>query len=264
MSLTQDRFGQATGKGFVDSLNVAVRENPVAASLIGMGALWMLFGGARVPSFGAKLNNAARSVAGAVGDAGEATAGGLSSAASQVANAAHHVGESISSGIQGAGTIVKDAMATGYNAASDLSSGSLGEMAGTTGRASQPAVHSEMNFGTSLRKNLSETLDHQPLLLGAIGFAIGAGIASAFPSTTIEKDFMGEAGAAVKEKMQEFASETKEAAQTKGKQILDDVKREAAAQGLTPSAATDALKSVGEKAKVVAGSASQSIRSRLS
>jgi fatty acid-binding protein DegV len=98
------------------------------------------------------------------------------------------------------------------------------------------------------------------LLLGVIGLAIGAGIASAFPSTKMEQDMMGEAGAAVKDTIQEIASETSERA----KDVFVEVKKEAAAQGLTPAYARESLNGVVEKVKTAATLSQESLKDRLS
>ena len=43
----------APGSGdFVNALQDAVRENPISAALIGMGALWMFMGGSNTSLFG--------------------------------------------------------------------------------------------------------------------------------------------------------------------------------------------------------------------
>jgi hypothetical protein len=119
-------------------------------------------------------------------------------------------------------------------------------------------------IGLSMQQNLTKTLERQPLLLGMIGLAIGAGIASAFPSTKIEQDMMGEAGAAVKDKIQEIATETSEFASQRAKDVLNEVKKEVAAQGLTPESAKESLKGVVEKVKTAATSSRESIKGRLS
>ena len=71
---------------------------------------------------------------------------------------------------------------------------------------------------------------------------------------------MGDAGAVVKEKLQQFATDATE----RTKQVFDTVKDEARTQGLTP----DAVKNGGErgcgKAKNVASFSRQSLTDRLS
>ena len=71
------------------------------------------------------------------------------------------------------------------------------------------------------------------MLLGAIGLAIGAGIASTFATTEVETEWMGEQGAAAREKLQGAVAEGKERA----RKVVADVQEEAARQGLTLDAA---------------------------
>ena len=52
----------------------------------------------------------------------------------------------------------------------------------------------------TVRSNLSDLFRAQPLALGAIGIAIGAGIAAALPATEIEADYLGETSDTVKAK----------------------------------------------------------------
>jgi hypothetical protein len=250
--------------GFVDDLNGAVRENPVAAGLVGMGVLWMFFGSARISAFGSTLPNVARTVTNAVGAGAEATGSAVGDAAGatvrRVAESARQVGDAISSNAGNAATTVLDKASAAY----DTLKASGKEATETVARTAKQAEGSSTQFGrdvgTSLQQNLTKTLEAEPLLLGVMGLAIGAGIASAFPSTKLERDVMGEAGAAVKDRMQEIASETFERA----KEVFVEVKKEAAAQGLTPASARESLKSVGEKVKTAAALSQESLRDRLS
>jgi hypothetical protein len=237
--------------GFVDDLNGAVRDNPVAAGLIGAGLLWMLFGGARISGAAGALPGAARRVADAVGAAAQATGSAVGDAVAgtgaRVGAAARQAGDAISSGTMQAAGAVRDSVAAGYDAIT-----STGEQANGWGP------------GPSLQANLKQTLERQPLMLGAIGLAIGAAIASTFRATEVEREVMGEAGATVTDKIKEIATETTEFASDRARQVLQDVKAEAAAQGLTPTAAMDGLKGVAEKVKTAAGASRDAIKGRLS
>ena len=62
----------------------------------------------------------------------------------------------------------------------------------------------------TVRSNLTEVFRAQPIALGAIGLAIGAGIAAALPATEVEAAYLGETSDAVKAKATEFASEQTE------------------------------------------------------
>ena len=62
-------------------------------------------------------------------------------------------------------------------------------------------------FSIPFARNLSDLFKAQPLALGAIGIAIGAGIAAALPGTEIEADYLGETSDTVKTKAAQFAAE---------------------------------------------------------
>src|SRR5947209_11082130 len=81
----------------VDRLNAAIRDNPLAAGLIGAGVAWMLMGGAKgfgvmaggaesaAGTAGSAVATAGSAVASRVAKAGSATAAGLKRAASDMA-----------------------------------------------------------------------------------------------------------------------------------------------------------------------------------
>src|SRR3954453_176048 len=78
----KDQLDRATP--VVDRVNAAIRDNPLAAGLIGAGVAWMLMGGAR--GFGVVAGATKDAAMGAAGIAG-AVAGGASSAAATVGSA---------------------------------------------------------------------------------------------------------------------------------------------------------------------------------
>jgi nucleotide-binding universal stress UspA family protein len=118
-------------------------------------------------------------------------------------------------------------------------------------------------YATTLQKTIGDAIERQPLLLGAIGIALGVGIASAFPPTAIEKETMGAQGSAARERMTAFVTETVEAAKTRANDVLEEVSKEAEAQGLTPAAATEQLHGVAQKVKAVATSSGEAVKTRL-
>lgn len=245
---------------FVDGLNDAVREHPLAAGLIGLGAAWMIFKGPHLPR---NFSGAARTLAGAVGVAGDTAAAATSRAAK--------AGRRTASSVQGAGAQVMDTVAEGYDAVASQFSDIAGHTTDVAADAlegvkdmAHTTTQAGVQYAASLQRTLSETLEEQPLLLGAIGLVIGAGIASAFPSTQLESDLMGGTGDAVKERIQGLATDAASLATTRAKAVLDGVRDEAKAQGLTPAGAQDALKTAGEKVKAVANTARDAARDRLS
>jgi hypothetical protein len=71
---------------------------------------------------------------------------------------------------------------------------------GTRARCGDPGAP----FDTA-REGLTELFRTQPLVLGAIGIAIGAGIAAALPKTDIEDNYLGKASETLKTRASEIA-----------------------------------------------------------
>jgi hypothetical protein len=236
----------------IDRLNIAIRENPLAAGLIGAGVAWMLFGG------GKGFGKAAGIATSAAGRAGAAVSGVGSSLASGLAQA----GTSVASGVKQAASGVMTSAAS--IVPDDPDTGEVFEPASharsAIGDGMTAAATAGREYGAVIQSKFSESLERQPLLLGAIGFAIGAGIASTFATTKVEGELMGEQGSTARETLQGFAEDVTERAT----QVISDANDEAQRQGLTTAAAKKALEGVAEKAKTVAGAGRDSIKERLS
>jgi hypothetical protein len=129
-------------------------------------------------------------------------------------------------------------------------------------QASQAAAEKGYNMAGNMQENLSDTFRRQPLLLGAIGIAIGAGIAAALPTTQAEKDAMGKAASDLKDQLGGAAREQVEKLSSVATRAFNEVKAEAEQQGLTPDAAKDSLRGVGEKFKSAAESTRDALKDR--
>jgi hypothetical protein len=126
--------------------------------------------------------------------------------------------------------------------------------------SSMPGASAEI-FGT-VRSNLSDVFRAQPLALGAIGLAIGAGIAAALPATELEADYLGEAGDTVKAKATEFAEETADRVTKVAGNVLEAAAQEARRQGLTLEGAKSAAGDISAKVSRIAETAGNSISER--
>jgi hypothetical protein len=244
--------------GVVSTLNEAIRENPLAAGLIGAGVCWMLFSKFKAPALGGvadALKDAAGSIGSAAGSVGAAAGAGGRSLASKASKTGSQLAE--------AATEFKDRAQDAISALAPSDAPSIVAEAGDTMRAGlRSSVKMGQRYGAAAQQTLRENLDRQPLLLGAIGLAIGAGIASAFASTQIENELMGEQGSAARESLQDLADEAKQFAATRAEEVMDAVQDEAQAQGLTADAAKDAWQNLRHKAKGVAEAAGEAVKNR--
>jgi len=254
---------QGRGSGdFVNSLQDAVRENPISAALIGMGVLWMFMGGSNTSLFGGggrkSIFRGVGNGAEEVGSVGRDTAARIRSSVGHAADAASETVSHVAGGVREASTTIAehgsrtagqaaDAVASAYDATTNAVS-RAGDTLSNTATSTAHAMHEKgTKWGSTLQQSIGELFERQPLLLGAVGIAIGAGIAASVPATEAENKVMGGASDFVREAVSEKAAQVKE--------MADAAVHEAKAQGLTPGAAGEALRVVGDKVGAVAQAA---------
>lgn len=199
-----DKSGSAVS--FANDLRDAAARNPVSAALIGMGVLWMLTGG-RSPEAAGKAFRSARD---------------------KIPDAL----DNVRAGLQESAESVKDAALEGAAAARD----NVAEY--------RRAIPDPGAAFDTVKGNLAELFRAQPLALGAIGLAIGAGIAAALPKSDIEDSFLGEASETVKAQASEIAGQQVEKATTIANDVIDAASAEARKQGLTLDDAKAATKDI--------------------
>ena len=100
-------------------------------------------------------------------------------------------------------------------------------------------------------------------MLGAVGIAIGAGIAASLPATDFEADLLGETSDEFRQTASRFVSEQKDNATVIAYGIATAVQEEAKAQGLTVDGLQDAASDTLHKMQNVASAASDSVKQRL-
>jgi hypothetical protein len=237
----------STTRNFFDDLSSAVQSNPVPAALIGMGALWMLMGGGRTTAAAAFLANGASRAADSLAPAGDAVKSG-----------AGRIGETLSDFASSATNAVGQALGTAGEAVTDAA-GRVSSTAAEAGKQlstqSASVKHSASGFAGTVQSNLSETFERQPLLVGVLGLAIGAVIATAFPKTQIEEDMVGDQAESMKQKVGDFVSEQAQNLGDVASRTMEAVKEEAVTQGLTPAALKEGVAAVRDKATKAASTA---------
>jgi hypothetical protein len=129
---------------FVSALQDAVRENPISATLIGMGVLWLFTGGSSRSLFGGGgrksiFHSYSEPVSGAVGDGGSSVrrfAESGADAASQVAGAVRDASSAVGDAASRTGAQTAEALSTAYRAATDIASQSTEAIANATSTVS--------------------------------------------------------------------------------------------------------------------------------
>lgn len=247
---------------FVSGLQDAIRQNPVSAALIGMGVLWMFTGGSRITAAAALLSPAARATATGIGsgfqsatNAAGAAGEGLRSATARVADTMRETVADVSASVSNTASQAYDAVTGAVTDTTSAGKDNLCEPAvGGKDNLHEQAVQAT-GFASTLQGNLKDTFERQPLLLGAIGLALGAGMAAAVPPTRLETEYAGDAAERVTAQVKEFASAQVDRVSAAAERTLQAVKDEAAAQGLTPQAAKEGVVAIGGRIKTAAKAA---------
>jgi hypothetical protein len=201
--------------GFIDSLGDAARRNPLSAALIGMGIVWLFAGKST-----ARVGDVLRSTG--LGGIPEATRDTFSS---------------LKSGIGDGTAAATDGAGSSFEAVRARSADAIGQAAEFARTMPNPTDVFE-----NARDNLTELFKAHPLALGAIGLAIGAGIAAAIPGTEAENAYLGEASETVRNKTAEIAGQQVDKATALATQVIDVAAEEARKQGF----ATEGVKAAAD------------------
>jgi hypothetical protein len=231
------------GSDFIQDLGDAARKNPLSAALIGMGVLWLFAGSRPVERVGefARSSGLDR----------------IPDAAGNAFNAARSGTDAVGERVSAAKDVVKDGVVDALDSATRYGR----EYADTASEYVTSIPGSSAEIFDTVRSNLTDLFRAQPLALGAIGIAIGAGIAAALPGTEIEADYLGETSDTVRAKAAQFAAEQTDRVTTVAGNVVDAVKEEAATQGLTLEGAKAAAGDISAKVSRVVDASGKHLRS---
>jgi hypothetical protein len=174
--------------GFIDSLVAAVTENPLAAALVGGGLLWLMTGDE-------KMRTAARSFTSAVSPAKESGVKAAQSTGS-VFETSSPADTDLEEQLHGVGNTMGKAVDAASEAAAETASRAKE-------RAKEGFAYAQEKWSTiadpspakqayeKAQSSLADMLERQPLLLGAVGVAIGAAVAGTFRVTDLENETIG-------------------------------------------------------------------------
>jgi hypothetical protein len=142
--------------------------------------------------------------------------------------------------------------------ASDTSSTAQSALASTRDTALETAKDLRNRASTAsdrAGKTVFETIEQNPLLVAGVGLLLGGLIASALPRSDLEDNLVGEASEAAKNRARDAASRGFDAAKGAAGEILENVARQAGAEGLTSDGLGSAAKDIGQRVRRVAEAA---------
>jgi hypothetical protein len=164
----------------VGNLGAQVRDNPLALAMIGAGMAWLMMGKGAGPSPSAS----AEPIAEHDPYATDETGGVVEGLKAKSADLASEVG--------GATSRAKDRL--------------MGA-AGHAKHGAQRAADQAAQAGHKLQRTFLDTLEQEPLVVGALGLAVGAAIGASLPSTRLEDRTFGKARDRVVDRAKQAADE---------------------------------------------------------
>jgi hypothetical protein len=139
------------------------------------------------------------------------------------------------------------------------------ERLGDTGDYLRHGVHGAQErasrYGRHVQRGFVSTLHEQPLVLGALGLAVGAAIGAALPRTETEDEWLGETRDQLKDRAERLTREQIDRARAAGRAAYDAAIEEADRQGWSAEGAMSAVDAAAEKAERVAEAATEAAKS---
>jgi ElaB/YqjD/DUF883 family membrane-anchored ribosome-binding protein len=207
------------------------------------------------------VQDAAARAKGAVQDATQRTKEQVAEAASRAGSAVTSTVETVSNTVTDAVTGARDAVSRAASTAASAVSDAMSSSYQSSAEAAAYAREQALWAGRQTRETFAQTMERHPLLVGGVGLALGALLASAIPSTAPERRMFGETNEELQRRAREMASRGYDAAKDAATEIIDDTVRAAKDQGLSVDALRDAADELGGKMRAVAEKATGVISS---
>ncbi|MCL4768703.1 MAG: DUF3618 domain-containing protein [Hyphomicrobiaceae bacterium] len=267
----------SNGGEFVSNLSRQVRDNPMPTALIGLGVLWLMMSerdraagrshavrvypgmpearGGRPGADG--IGERAQQAAAQMGMTVQETAeqGGVS-----LREAGERAKESVRTTAAGAGESMR-AMAGAVGEQMSVAGDTMRTAAGSAREYGAEAAHMAGESASQLRERTMQgfntMLEQQPLVLGAIGVALGAVVGAMLPITRIEDEYMGETRDQLRDAIAEQGGQLYEKGKVTATEVYRSAAEEARAQGLMPG---EEGKSLAERAEQVLSKAGETAR----
>lgn len=231
-------MGQTSNKVLTTAVD-QLRENPVPIALIGLGVAWLAISQTRrasrdsgypagyYPTYeGYDEEEGLRAKVKAKAEAAKAKLADTAEQARQrLASAQSHAGDGLAS-----------------------ARGKVSEYA-------HVAQDKAGEYGRYAKRRFDETLDQEPLVIGAIGLAVGAAIGAALPASPAERRYFGPARHKAAESAKASIDQVKDVAQRAYGQVKDELHRQTGPDGEGSS--------LTEKASAIAGAGAKTVRDDL-
>jgi ElaB/YqjD/DUF883 family membrane-anchored ribosome-binding protein len=228
-------MGQTSNKVLTTAVE-QLRENPIPIALIGLGVAWLAISQTRRASGGAGYPEGYYPTYEGY-DEEEGLRAKVRAKAEAAKAKLHETAEQAKHRLASAQSHAGDGLAAARGKASEYA---------------HVAQDKAGEYGRYAKRRFDETLDHEPLVIGAIGLAVGAAIGAALPASPVERRYFGPARNKAAEAAKASIDQVKDVAQRAYGQVKEELHRQTGPDGEGASLA--------EKASAIAEAGAKTVR----
>jgi len=254
-------FAGGDGAVALTNLKMQIRDNPLPLTMVGAGLAWLMLGG------GASDNSPPAPRSAGRGDQGRwpnsedgpkdygvysSPGGGIS----EESRGGTFTGamDSLTSVAEGAVDTVKDAVGTAKDAVGNTSDRAM--------RATGELGTAASDMTQRARQSAQEMFQREPLVIAALGLAVGTAIGAMLPGTTVEDEQLGRYRDKLRSTAEDVLERGVEGAKEVAAETYETIKDEADHQALSGSGDTTVVEQIGKVVKSAAATTEQSVREK--
>ena len=241
-------FSGGDGMAALGNLKTQIRDNPLPLTLIGTGLAWLVLGqgpGGAAPPRGASTSGVTPDPSSTFAEYGSRDDLLPDSQSGSVADTLSEAARTARSAVTDAADTVRDNLDAGKQ-----------WVQGTAQGASAGGA----DFVAKGRQSATELIESEPLILAALGLAVGTAIGAMLPRTSLEDQQLGSYSDAIRNTAQNLMEKGVEGAKEVAAEAYQTVKDEADRQGVSGAGDGSIVEKVAEVVRSTASKTEQAMR----
>jgi hypothetical protein len=213
------------------NLKDQVRDNPLALAMVGSGLAWLMMGSGKAHSRSPSPTNYHPS-----GRPVNTGASGASRVATAYSAGESGVGSSTGDRVSGVRAAAGDAASQAsdvVHAATDFMAATMHDARDAVSESFTHAVDAGADYGARAKNTFLDALEREPLVIGALGVAVGAAIGAMLPTTRTEQEYLGSASTKARHTAESALADGVDKAREVAKDVYSAARDEADRQGFT-------------------------------
>jgi hypothetical protein len=252
-------FSGGDGAAALGNLKAQVRDNPLPLTLIGTGLAWLMLGNAPATNSTSKPSRRTSNpdysdsngmdTAAFADRAGDATDGMVSA----VGSSARAVGDLVSDAVAAVGSMADQS--------AQQARGNLSEGKRWVDSVANSTTSGARDLSAKARQSAADLFESEPLVIAALGLAVGTAIGAMLPRTSLEDQNLGAYSDKLRDTAQDLMEKGVEGAKEVAAEAYQTVKEEADRQG--GSGEKSIVDKVTEVVRSTSAKAEESIRDKI-